>query len=175
MYCRQHGYPTAPLISYKITGIGTLWEVAVPLSELSITSWLSAEPLPSYRHETNHLRFQRHLRFRCPSPLHRSRVPGTGAAGACLSPCLPCRWCPVGQLAHLRSPLIGSALLLLQFKQNPMAFVSWSVHPLYDEQDKEFFTSEDHAVDVAYSWSAETHGRTMILQRDGIDWMEVVA
>ena len=44
-----------------------------------------------------------------------------------------------------------------------------------DEQDKEFFTSEDHAVDVAYSWSAETHGRTMILQRDGIDWMEVVA
>ena len=81
----------------------------------------------------------------------------------------------MGQLAHLRSPLIDSALLLLQFKQNPMAFGSWSVHPLYDEQDKEFFTSEDHAVDVAYSWSAETHGRTMILQRDGIDWMEVVA
>ena len=36
MYCRPHGYPTAPLISYKITGIGALWEVAVPLSELSI-------------------------------------------------------------------------------------------------------------------------------------------
>ena len=35
MCCRQHGYPTAPLISYKITGIRTLWEVAVPLSELS--------------------------------------------------------------------------------------------------------------------------------------------
>ena len=35
MYCRPHGYPTAPLISYKITGIGALWEVAVPLSELS--------------------------------------------------------------------------------------------------------------------------------------------
>ena len=35
MYCRQHGYPTAPLISYKITGIRTLWEVAVPLSEPS--------------------------------------------------------------------------------------------------------------------------------------------
>ena len=117
MYCRQHGYPTAPLISYKITGIGTLWEVVVPLSELSITYWLSAEPLPSYRHETNHLRFQRHLRFRWPSPLHRSWVPGTGTARACLSPCLPCRWYPVGQLAHLRSPLIGSALLLLQFKQ----------------------------------------------------------
>ena len=36
MYCRPHGYPTAPLISYKITGIGALWEVVVPLSELSI-------------------------------------------------------------------------------------------------------------------------------------------
>ena len=35
MYCRPHGYPTAPLISYKITGIGALWEVVVPLSELS--------------------------------------------------------------------------------------------------------------------------------------------
>ena len=35
MYCRLHGYLTAPLISYKITGIGGLWEVAVPLSELS--------------------------------------------------------------------------------------------------------------------------------------------
>ena len=35
MYCRQHGYPTAPLISYKITGIGRLWGFSVPLSELS--------------------------------------------------------------------------------------------------------------------------------------------
>ena len=35
MYYRRHGYPTAPLISYKITGIGTLWEVAVPLCRLS--------------------------------------------------------------------------------------------------------------------------------------------
>ena len=36
MYCRQHGYPTAPLISYKITGIKVLWGFGVPLSELSI-------------------------------------------------------------------------------------------------------------------------------------------
>ena len=35
MCCRLHGYPTAPLISYKIPGIGTLWEVAVPLSKVS--------------------------------------------------------------------------------------------------------------------------------------------
>ena len=38
MYCRLQCYPAPRLISYKITGIGTLWEVAVPLSELSITS-----------------------------------------------------------------------------------------------------------------------------------------
>jgi hypothetical protein len=37
-----------------------------------------------------------------------------------------------------------------------MAFVSWSVHPLYDEQDKEFFTSEHHALDVAYDWDHST-------------------
>ena len=35
MYCRQHGYPTAPLISYKITGIGGLWGFVVPLSKVS--------------------------------------------------------------------------------------------------------------------------------------------
>jgi len=56
-----------------------------------------------------------------------------------------------------------------------MAFVSWSVHPLYDEQDKEFFTSADDALDVALDWSAETHGRTMIIQRDGQEWMWVTA
>ena len=35
MYFRLQRYPPPRLISYKITGIGTLWEVAVPLSELS--------------------------------------------------------------------------------------------------------------------------------------------
>jgi len=35
MYCRQHGYPTAPLISYKITGIVVLWGFGVPVSEVS--------------------------------------------------------------------------------------------------------------------------------------------
>ena len=35
MCCRQHGYPTAPLISYKITGIGGLWGFVVPLSKVS--------------------------------------------------------------------------------------------------------------------------------------------
>ena len=35
MYCRQHGYPTAPLIPYKITGIRTLWGISVTLCRLS--------------------------------------------------------------------------------------------------------------------------------------------
>ena len=35
MYCRLQCYPAPRLISYKITGIGTLWAVAVPLSEAS--------------------------------------------------------------------------------------------------------------------------------------------
>ena len=35
------------------------------------------------------------------------------------------------------------------------------------------FTSEDHAVDVAYSWSAEEHGKTMIVARNDMMWMEV--
>jgi len=52
-------------------------------------------------------------------------------------------------------------------------FVSWSVFPKGQEHDAEFFTSEDHAVDVAYSWSAEENGKTMIVQRNGMDWMEV--
>ena len=54
-------------------------------------------------------------------------------------------------------------------------FVSWSVYPKGQEYDVEFFTSEDHAVDVAYSWSAEEHGKTMIVQRNGMNWMEVTA
>ena len=87
-----------------------------------------------------------------PVPLASSGQTGTSAIAIE-------RFCPIVPLVHT----------------NPMAFVSWSVHPLYDEQDKEFFTSEDHAVDVAYSWSAETGGRTMILQRDGIDWMEIIS
>ena len=57
----------------------------------------------------------------------------------------------------------------------PEMFVSWSVYPKGQEYDVEFFTSEDHAVDVAYSWSAEEHGKTMIVQRNGMNWMEVTA
>lgn len=54
-----------------------------------------------------------------------------------------------------------------------MTFVSWSVYPKGQEFDAEYFTSEDHAVDVAYSWSADEHGQTMIVARNDIEWMEV--
>jgi|TARA_R100000027_G_scaffold45459_2_gene34473 hypothetical protein len=54
-----------------------------------------------------------------------------------------------------------------------MAFVSWSVYPKGEEFDAEYFTSEHHAVDVAYTWSVEEHGKTMIVARNDIEWMEV--
>ena len=54
-----------------------------------------------------------------------------------------------------------------------MSFVSWSVYPKGQEFDAEYFTSEDHAVDVAYSWSDEEHGKTMIVARNDMMWMEV--
>ena len=43
MYFRLHGYPTAPLISYKITGIGRLWGFGVPLCRLS--TFLAQRPI----------------------------------------------------------------------------------------------------------------------------------
>ena len=67
-------------------------------------------------------------------------------------------------------------VLCIQVKQtefNPMSFVSWSVYPKGQEFDAEYFTSEDHAVDVAYSWSADEHGKTMIVARNDMMWMEV--
>ena len=56
-----------------------------------------------------------------------------------------------------------------------MSSVSWSVFPKGEPQDAEFFTSEHHAVDVAYDWSVDNGGAPMVVQRDGMDWMEVVA
>ena len=56
-----------------------------------------------------------------------------------------------------------------------MPFVSWSVFPKGEPHDAEFFTSEHHAVDVAYDWSVDNGGEPMVIQRDGMDWMEVVA
>ena len=52
---------------------------------------------------------------------------------------------------------------------------TWSVFPKGMPEDAEFFTSEHHALDVAFDWSVEDHGAPMIVQRDGMNWMEVVA
>jgi len=57
--------------------------------------------------------------------------------------------------------------------RNSLMFVSWSVYPKGQQFDAEYFTSEDHAVDVAYSWSAEDHGKAMIVARNDMEWMEV--
>ena len=58
---------------------------------------------------------------------------------------------------------------------NVMAFVSWSVAPKSNPDDLEFFTSEHHAVDVAFDWSVDDHGAPMIIYRNDIEWMEVSA
>lgn len=54
-------------------------------------------------------------------------------------------------------------------------FISWSVAPKNNPDDREFFTSEDHAVDVAFDWSVQCHGDSMIVFRNDVQWMEIVA
>ena len=54
-------------------------------------------------------------------------------------------------------------------------FTSWSVAPKSNPDDREFFTSEDHAVDVAFDWSIDEGGAPMIVFRNDTQWMEVVA
>jgi len=56
-----------------------------------------------------------------------------------------------------------------------MAFVSWSVAPKSNPDDLEFFTSEHHAVDVAFDWSVDDNGAPMIIYRNDIEWMEFSA
>ena len=46
--------------------------------------------------------------------------------------------------------------------------------PKGEPHDAEFFTSEHHAVDVAYDWSVDNGGAPMVVQRDGVDWLEVI-
>ena len=59
--------------------------------------------------------------------------------------------------------------------RNPEMFTSWAVAPKANPEDKEYFTSESHAVDVAYDWSIESHGRPMIVFCNDQEWMEVIA
>ena len=54
-------------------------------------------------------------------------------------------------------------------------FTSWSVAPKSNPEDKLYFTSEHHALDVAYDWSVDSHGESMIIFCNDTEWMEVVA
>jgi hypothetical protein len=56
-----------------------------------------------------------------------------------------------------------------------MHFVSWAVAPKSHPNQKEYFTSEDHAVDVAFDWSVEKHGAPMIVFCNDQEWMEIVS
>lgn len=53
--------------------------------------------------------------------------------------------------------------------------VTWSAAPKSNPQDREFFTSEDHAVDVAFDWSVDLHGAPIIVFCNDTEWMEVTA
>jgi hypothetical protein len=56
-----------------------------------------------------------------------------------------------------------------------MFSVSWSAAPASAPDQKEYFTSEDHAVDVAFDWSIELGGRPIIIYCNDTEWMEIVA
>ena len=52
-------------------------------------------------------------------------------------------------------------------------FASWSVHPKGERHEREFFTSEHHALDVACDWSIERGGKAMVIECNEQAWMEV--
>jgi hypothetical protein len=54
-------------------------------------------------------------------------------------------------------------------------FTSWSAAPKSNPEDQEFFTSEHHAVDVAFDWSIDLGGAPVIVFCDGVKWMEITA
>lgn len=56
-----------------------------------------------------------------------------------------------------------------------MAFISWSVAPKSDPEDREFFTSDHHALDVAMDWSVNDDGAPMIIFRNNVKWAEITA
>ena len=56
-----------------------------------------------------------------------------------------------------------------------MTFISWSAAPKGFPEDAECFTSEHHAVDVAFDWSVELHGAPVVIYCNEQEWMEVTA
>ena len=64
----------------------------------------------------------------------------------------------------------------LSSQANPMTFTSWSAAPKGTGMDHlEFFTSEEHAVDVAFDWSIELGGAPIVIYCNEQEWMEVTA
>jgi hypothetical protein len=57
-----------------------------------------------------------------------------------------------------------------------MTFTSWSAAPKGTSIDHaEFFTSEAHAVDVAFDWSIELGGAPVVIYCNEQEWMEITA
>ena len=56
-----------------------------------------------------------------------------------------------------------------------MSFVSWSVAPKSDPEDREFFPSDHHALEIAMDWSVNDHGAPMIIFRNNVKWVEITA
>jgi len=55
-----------------------------------------------------------------------------------------------------------------------MSFTSWSAAPKGSDEAA-YFTSEHHAVDVAFDWSIELGGAPIIIYCNDQEWMEVTA
>ena len=52
-------------------------------------------------------------------------------------------------------------------------FTSWSVYPKGERHERNYFTSEHHALDVACDWSIERGGKAMVIECNDQPWMEV--
>jgi len=60
--------------------------------------------------------------------------------------------------------------------RKPEMFTSWSAAPKGTGMDHlEFFTSEEHAVDVAFDWSIELGGSPIVIYCNEQEWMEITA
>jgi hypothetical protein len=65
--------------------------------------------------------------------------------------------------------------ILKKFKGFRPMFTSWSVAPKCNPEEREFFTSEEHAVDVAFDWSIDEGGAPMIVFCNDQQWMQITA
>ena len=82
---------------------------------------------------------------------------------------------PIAELAHggIQIPP-HCAYTSISSHHTTMAFTSWSAAPKGSDE-AEYFTSEHHAVDVAFDWSIELGGAPIIIYCNDQEWMEVTA